>query len=325
MGFFDDFSSAAAGGLGGGIASMGLNLIGGMFGSSREEEERRQLAMLEKQYALQMKYNRLQADYSSKLSREMWDYTNYENQVKHMKAAGLNPALMYKGAGAGGSTSGAGAAAPISGGDPMLGLSAQLATAQIEKTKAEAAKTAAEAGKVAKEAQGTETNTEKTKEEIKGIIKDNRLADYNIQKEEFEKRKREALERKTASMYVNGEETGKVTFYEMWADNEFQRIMAEHKENLSKSEKARYERAFFNRLETFAEDLAAGEYYKAQSEAVKYIREGNQQKYEEWQQQQDMALTKAIDKAIEGAGEYTKTILQGIKLLLSFMRKGGKQ
>ena len=25
----------------------------------------------------------------------MWDYTNYENQVEHMKKAGLNVGLMY--------------------------------------------------------------------------------------------------------------------------------------------------------------------------------------------------------------------------------------
>ena len=36
----------------------------------------------------------------------MFDYTGYENQVKQMKAAGLNPALMYGSAGSGGSTQG---------------------------------------------------------------------------------------------------------------------------------------------------------------------------------------------------------------------------
>ena len=37
----------------------------------------------------------------------MWDYTNYENQVKHLGAAGLNPALLYgQGGGGGASTAG---------------------------------------------------------------------------------------------------------------------------------------------------------------------------------------------------------------------------
>jgi hypothetical protein len=31
---------------------------------------------------------------------DMWNKTNYGAQVEHMKNAGLNPALMYKGSGA---------------------------------------------------------------------------------------------------------------------------------------------------------------------------------------------------------------------------------
>ena len=37
----------------------------------------------------------LYTKYSTELSKEMWDYTNYENQVKHLKEAGLKPALLY--------------------------------------------------------------------------------------------------------------------------------------------------------------------------------------------------------------------------------------
>ena len=39
----------------------------------------------------------------------MWDYTNYENQVKHLEAAGLNPALLYGQGGGGGATAAGGA------------------------------------------------------------------------------------------------------------------------------------------------------------------------------------------------------------------------
>ena len=39
----------------------------------------------------------------------MWDYTNYENQVKHLEAAGLNPALLYRQGGAGGASTAGGA------------------------------------------------------------------------------------------------------------------------------------------------------------------------------------------------------------------------
>ena len=52
--------------------------------------------------ALQAKYNKEQADYSQQLALDMWNKTNYEEQVKHMQAAGLNPALLYSKGGAGG-------------------------------------------------------------------------------------------------------------------------------------------------------------------------------------------------------------------------------
>lgn len=72
----------------------------------------------DKQYAYEQKYQRDQwmynedsANRAQTRSMAMWDYTNYENQKKHMKAAGLNPALMYGQGGAGGaSTNGAQAA-----------------------------------------------------------------------------------------------------------------------------------------------------------------------------------------------------------------------
>ena len=38
------------------------------------------------------------------MQKEMWDYTNYENQVEYMKNAGLNVGLMYGGSGGGGAT-----------------------------------------------------------------------------------------------------------------------------------------------------------------------------------------------------------------------------
>ena len=44
----------------------------------------------------------------------MWDYTNYENQKEHLKAAGLNPALLYgSSGGGGGSAAGGGNAAGV--------------------------------------------------------------------------------------------------------------------------------------------------------------------------------------------------------------------
>ena len=77
---------------------------------AEEREHQRQLEYM----GLQAQYNKEQAKYSTELSKEMWDYTNYENQKKHLEAAGLNPALLYgSSGGGGGSAAGGGTAAGV--------------------------------------------------------------------------------------------------------------------------------------------------------------------------------------------------------------------
>ena len=86
--------SAALGGLTGGVGGLVTGAIGGIgsllgLGSrkekkAREAEEREYQRQLE-YMALQAKYNKEQAQYTTELSKEMWDYTNYENQVEHLK------------------------------------------------------------------------------------------------------------------------------------------------------------------------------------------------------------------------------------------------
>ena len=51
-------------------------------------------------------YAKEMADINQQHNKDMFDYTGYQAQVAQMKAAGLNPALMYGSAGGGGSTQG---------------------------------------------------------------------------------------------------------------------------------------------------------------------------------------------------------------------------
>lgn len=109
-----------------------------------------------------MKYqadlNQQQAYYSTGLAKDLWDYTNYENTVKHIKAAGLSPSLIYGGGGGGGSTSGGGQASGVGmpsktgteAGIQAQGMALQLANvasqtrlneSQADKNEAEAEKT----------------------------------------------------------------------------------------------------------------------------------------------------------------------------------------
>ena len=111
---------------------------------------------------LQAQYNKEQAKYSTELSKEMWDYTNYENQKKHLEEAGLNPALLYgSSGGGGGSAAGGGNAAgvglPTSTGVGM-GIQWEQMEAQKRKLEADAAKNEADAAKTA----GVDTELAKT-------------------------------------------------------------------------------------------------------------------------------------------------------------------
>ena len=59
---------------------------------------------------IQAQLNRQNAKFNTGQAKDMWNYTNFENQMKHIKAAGLSPGLIYGMGGQGGSTQGAGAA-----------------------------------------------------------------------------------------------------------------------------------------------------------------------------------------------------------------------
>lgn len=151
--------------------ALGL-LLGGI-------NDRRQLRQQEKLQGLQIRGNKELTDYNFMKQMEMWKNTNYPAQMAMLKAAGLNPALMYEGGGQGGSTgitqgSITGANAPTGGGEIMqmmgMGLTRDLQLAQIENIKAQTDKTKAETGAVA-------PGIEKTKQETLNLQTQNAIAE----------------------------------------------------------------------------------------------------------------------------------------------------
>ena len=105
---------------------------------------------------LQAQLNEQAAQRNQERNKDMWNYTNYENQVAHMKTAGLNPALIYGNGGqsgqtAGGQNSGVNAIGgnEISAGAQAasMGIQGQMLESQIEVNKAQAAKLNADAAK----------------------------------------------------------------------------------------------------------------------------------------------------------------------------------
>ena len=109
--------------------------------------------------ALQNQYQQQAAAQSQQYAKEYWDYTNTENQVQHLKNAGLNIGLMYGQSGAGGmgASGGAHQSAPEQPQGNPVGMALQVQQieqqrrmndAQIALTEAQASKAKEEAKKI---------------------------------------------------------------------------------------------------------------------------------------------------------------------------------
>jgi len=129
----------------GAIGSFASSLIGlGLNNTMQQQQYNQNVDLMNLQHQNQMALNEQMQD----IAQQNWDYTNYENQVKHMQNAGLNVGLMYGSAGQGGqstASSGGSAAmgqAPQNNTPQMTGLMQQAAlnAAQIQKINAETGK-----------------------------------------------------------------------------------------------------------------------------------------------------------------------------------------
>ena len=176
--FFNDIT-------GGSILSGAIGMIGGKLADNRnfanqgklmdkQQEYNKEMAEINQKNAKEMAeinqgYAMDMANKSHQMNRDMWDYTNYENQVKHLEAAGLNPALLYGGAGGGGATASGGSASAgsgnagsgSSGGSPQA-IKSQMfegmaAATQLGLLDAEKRKLNADADKAEAEANKTKT------------------------------------------------------------------------------------------------------------------------------------------------------------------------
>ncbi len=101
-------------GAGIGAASSAIGMIG------QRQRERRTNKQNEKLMGMQHENQKKLNQQGHDLSMDMWNKTNYEAQMKHMKEAGVNPALMYGQGGGGGTTANSG-----SGGSAAMGSAAQ--------------------------------------------------------------------------------------------------------------------------------------------------------------------------------------------------------
>lgn len=202
--FLKTFTSGLANGLAGaatgGISQIvsggieGLGKLFGLGGMSQEEAMKKQQEYNKEIMALQNEYQVKAAEQSQQYAKDYWDYTNTENQVKHIKKAGLNVGLMY-GQGGGGGMGLSGGAKQESPSQPQgnpvaMGLQVQALEQQKRMQDAEIAKTLAEAKKADIEADKTAgVDTKKTLAEINErlalIEKHNSERDLNQAKKEL--------------------------------------------------------------------------------------------------------------------------------------------
>lgn len=143
---------------------------------------------------LQFRHQKELNEQGEQISKNLWDYTNYENQVKHMENAGLNIGLMYGKGGQGGTTSGVGggsASAPAGSMNNINVGQAMQTQAEIELAKAQARKLNVEADELeGKNARGIANQTiiELTGENLKqagiNLMQENAIKEWLISDED---------------------------------------------------------------------------------------------------------------------------------------------
>lgn len=161
----ENFGKSFISGLGSSAASSGMGFIGNALSQALGLSWSPQKAMEEQwKYnknimALQNQYQQQAAEKSQQYAKDYWDYTNAENQIKHLKNAGLNIGLMYGQSGAGGmgASGGAHQASPEQPQGNPVGMALQVQQleqqrrmndAQIALAEAQAEKAGAEATKI---------------------------------------------------------------------------------------------------------------------------------------------------------------------------------
>lgn len=155
--FISGLASSGASGLTGLITGGISQALGLSWSPKRALKE--QEAYNKRIMALQNEYQKQAAAQSQQYAKDYWDYTNAENQVEHLKNAGLNVGLMYGQSGAGGmgASGGAHQSSPDQPQGNPVGMALQtqqieqqrrMNDAQIALAEAQAEKAGAEAKKI---------------------------------------------------------------------------------------------------------------------------------------------------------------------------------
>lgn len=113
-----------------GMINQGLNTVGtagAIMGIGQRKQDERQIRQQGKLNSQQIAGQKALAEHQKQMQLDMWDKTNYPAQVKQLKEAGLNPALLYGHSGGGGTTVGSGTATSVTGGQAANSAATQQA------------------------------------------------------------------------------------------------------------------------------------------------------------------------------------------------------
>ena len=297
--------------------------------------------------ALQNQWNKEAAAQSQQYAKEMFDYTGYENQVKQMKAAGLNPALMNGSGGSAGQASAGANVEPAQAFQPMgiqMALQAQqimantqLANAQAQKTRAEAtaqnmqnligssidlAQKIGEIGKTKQEKKNLEITYDKTVKEVKKVQEEinNLTLQGDVLKEnkellEFQNGVNKIIKNGT---YFNAD--GKsMDWEESVLVKHFGPIGKEVAQWKKDEQQALFDKGVLERMMKDIDAIATGKVNEFSLSGMKFNLMQKQWERADFELEQDKAAAKLLDE-MTGEGEYARLLGKFLKVLVGFIK-----
>ena len=297
--------------------------------------------------ALQNQWNKDAAAKSQEYAKEMFDYTGYENQVKQMEAAGLNPALMNGGGGSAGQASAGAEVQPAQAFQPMgiqMALQAQqvmantqLANAQAQKTRAEAtaqnmqnlvgssidlAQKIGQIGKTKQEKKNLEATYAKTVKEVQKVQEE--VNNLTLQGDVLKENK-ELLEFQNGVNRIikNGIHYNEKGASMNWEESVLMKYFGPIGRDMAQWEKdeqqALFDKGVLERMMKDIDAIATGKVNEFSLAGMKFDLMQKQWERDEFELEQDKAASKLLDE-MTGEGEYARLLGKFLKVLLRFIK-----
>ena len=345
---------------GSGLITGIAGTIAGAVSGAKDRKLQRELQQQQMEYGREMyaqsadedrrmnqqnEWNKEAAAQSQAYAKEMFDYTGYENQVKQMKAAGLNPALLNGGSGSAGQAHGA-TVEPATAMQPMglqVALQAQQAAAQTALTNAQAekirsettaqkienlvgvgvdlTKKVAEIRKNKKDTEEVEQKIENLKKTAEATEESIKLIKANIDNKEVQTRIAQFQDdiNKVIKSSSTWDEHGKL---HGWEDTLIERYYKEFKSDMAglsyNEKKMLFDKDILERLSSDMELITQGkldEMTKPTQEVQLLLK-----KYErdDWELEQDKAFSNMLED-LTGKGEYSRLLGKILNVFVKFM------